>query len=288
MRQDQQRKLDSLNRAQDFFGVHADVLGAIGSSAARAQIDQSVAGIRDYVTAQGTADRILVGQNSQQRKLAKDLVKSHMAPIAKFARANLRGVPDFSTLSKSGNPLSPKELVTGALTMANAAAPYVSAMTAGGFPADTVAQLTAAANALNAATIARDNTRHRRVGSTKNIETLIKSGREGVRKIDAVISKQFVSDEAFLASWKSASRVDAKPGSVRKPVPVTTPAAMKTPAAVATPSVAVTPAAVTTPSVVSTAVPVVSTGVPSVSTAVPAVSTAVPVAAGPATSVVTK
>ena len=50
----------------------------------------------------------------------------HMKPIAKFARANLRGVPGFSTLSKSGKAKNPKALVSSALSMANSAAPYAA------------------------------------------------------------------------------------------------------------------------------------------------------------------
>lgn len=218
MRQDQQRKLDSLYRSQDFRTMHADVLTSLKDSAAAKQVDDAVAGIRDQITAQGSADRALAGQTSRRQALAKDLVQTHMKPIAKFARANLRGVPDFSTLRKSGSANSPKPLVTSALSMAKSAAPYAAAMTAAGFPADTVEQLTAAANALDAATIERDNTRHHRVESTKNIATLLQDGREGVKKMDAVISKQFVANDAILAGWDSASRVNAKPGSVRKAV----------------------------------------------------------------------
>jgi hypothetical protein len=33
--------------------------------------------------------------------------------------------------------------------------------------------------------------------------------------LDAVLTQQFAFDETFLASWKSASRVDQKSGSAR-------------------------------------------------------------------------
>ena len=222
MRQDQQRKLDSLYRVQDFMSTHADLLGTLRDAEARKQVDHAVAGIRDHITAQGSADRVLVGQNSRKQALARELVKTHMAPIAKFARANLRGVPDFSTLRKSGNVNKPKALIGNAFSMAKAATPYVNAMTAEGFPPDTIEQLTGAAETLDLATIERDNTKHRRVESTKNIAKLVRLGRDGVKKIDAVVSKHFVSDEAILAAWTSASRVYGKSGSVRKPTPAGT------------------------------------------------------------------
>jgi hypothetical protein len=278
MRQDQQRKLDSLYRTQDFRTMHADVLTPLKDSAAAKQVDDAVTGIRDQITAQGSADRALAGQTSRRQALAKDLVQTHMKPIAKFARANLRGVPDFSTLRKSGSASSPKPLVTSALSMAKSAAPYAAAMTAAGFPADTVEQLTAAANALDAATIERDNTRHHRVESTKNIATLLLEGREGVKKMDAVISKQFVANDAILAGWDSASRVKAKPGSVRKTV-VTPPSVPGATPVAKTPVVSGATPAAPTP-VVSSATPALTPVTPSATVVAqtPVVPTAPPVA----------
>ena len=56
-----------------------------------------------------------------------------------------------------------------------------------------------------------------RVQSTEAIVKLIELGRDGVRKIDAVLAKRLASDAPALAAWKSASRVQFKVGSVRKP-----------------------------------------------------------------------
>jgi hypothetical protein len=150
-------------------------------------------------------------------------------------------------------------------------------MAAAGFPADTVDQLVAATNALNDAIVKREPMRTNRVQSTGSIDKLIAQGRDGVRKINAVLAKRLVADAPALASWRSASRVDAKQGAVRKPAvapvkitPVATTPATTTPAAV-TPTA--TPAAVTP-----TATPAAVTPV----TTVPAVQA--PVAVTPVTT----
>jgi hypothetical protein len=56
-----------------------------------------------------------------------------------------------------------------------------------------------------------------RIQSTGSIARLLEQGRDGVRKIDAVLAKRLVADAPALAAWRSASRVDAKQGAVRKP-----------------------------------------------------------------------
>ena len=254
MRQDQQRKLDSLIRAQDFFDKNGVAIGPVATSVAKKQIDDAVSGVRAHVTDQGATARAIAGQNGLIAGMAQQLVKSHILPVTQFARANLKGVSDYQTLTRTPKVSSTKKLVSQSYAVAKAASPYASQMTAAGFPADTVDQLLAATNELNDAIVKREPMRASRVKSTESIDKLLKEGRDGVRKISAVLAKRLVGDGPALAAWRSASRVDAKQGAVRKPAvvkPVTT-----TPAAVA--PVATPPAAVT-PVTVGQAVPVAAT-----------------------------
>jgi len=52
--------------------------------------------------------------------------------------------------------------------------------------------------------------------------------------LNAVVSKQFVGDKTFLAAWRAAHRVTAKPGIARVPTSMSVP--MSAPAAVVAPS----------------------------------------------------
>ena len=148
MRQDEQRTFDSLIRGKDFIDRNGVVLGPVATSAAKKQIDDAVSQLRQHVTAQGATERAVAGQTGRIQGMAKQLIRSHISPITKFGRANLKGVSDFETLTRTPKPGSPKKLVSQAFAIAKAAAPYASAMTAAGFPADTVEQLLAATNEL--------------------------------------------------------------------------------------------------------------------------------------------
>ena len=154
--------------------------------------------------------------------MVADLRARHMQPIATFARARLKGVPDFAALTRPVTKLQPKPLVRAAQAMATAAAPHVDALVRGGFPADTIAQLSAAADAVSSAVVDRANTKVRRVGSTKGIESELLHGREAVAMLHAVISQQFAGDHTFLAAWHAARRVTAKAGAPRGTGSVTT------------------------------------------------------------------
>jgi hypothetical protein len=232
MNQKQQRKIDSLLRVRDFLDATADQVGALKDSEGRKQLDDAVTALVTHGSEQAATDLAMAGQISRERALVIEVRASHMQPIASFARAKLRGVPDFAALVKSGVDLQPKQLVRAARAMATAAAPHADALTRAGFPADTVAQLGAAASALESVITERANAKVRRVGSTKGIHEALLKGREAVAMLNAVVSKQFVGDQTFLAAWRAARRVMAKPGIVR--VQATVPASA--PVAVAAPS----------------------------------------------------
>jgi hypothetical protein len=223
MNQEQQRKADSLRRVQDFIGANADVVGALKDSEGSKQLNEAVDALVNHGGNQAATDLALAGQISR-RALQAELRASHMQPLATFARAKLRGAPDFAALVKSGKGLGPAQLVRAARAMATAAAPQLDVLVRAGFPADTITQLGAAAATLEDAITERANAKVRRVGSTKGIREELLKGREAVAMLNAVVSKQFVGDKTFLAAWRAAHRVTAKPGIARVPTSVSVPA----------------------------------------------------------------
>jgi hypothetical protein len=235
MEQLQQRKVDSLRRVQDLLEASANRLGALKESEGRRQLDKAVNALAKYGDEQAATELAMKGQMGRQRSQYAALRASHMKPIATFARARLRGVPDFAALVKSGRGLQPKQLVRAARAMAAAAAPQADLITGAGFPADTIAQLAAAASELETTLFERASANVRRVGSTAGIREELMKGREAVRMLDAVVSKRFAGDETFLAAWRAAHRVTAKSGAVRlsvvSPATATAPPASEAPAA---------------------------------------------------------
>jgi hypothetical protein len=215
MKQDQQRILDSFRRIQDFLDAHADQVAALKDSAGRKQLDDAVTQISAADNAQGTANLTMTGQISREKSLIDDLRVKHMRPIMVFARARLRGVPDFAALTKSPAKLQPKPLVRAARAMATAAAPYANTFQEGGLPNDTVAELNTAADALDTAITDRANTKVGRVKATNGIGEELKLGKEAVGMLSAVITRQFADDKTFLAAWRAARRVTLKIGGLR-------------------------------------------------------------------------
>lgn len=208
----QQRMLDSLHRVQDFLDAHADAVGALRTSEGRKQLDEAVASLSAHNADQAATDRSLAGAKERQQVLASDLQSKHMVPIAQFARAKLKGVPDFAALARSGVRLRLRALVRAARAMATAAAPQLDAFVRAGFPSDTISELGAAASALESTMTERANSNVRRVTATKGIAEELRMGREAVAMLDAVIKRQFAKDGTFLAGWRAARRIVARPG----------------------------------------------------------------------------
>jgi hypothetical protein len=222
MKYTQQTTTDSLVRSRDFVEANRDRLGPIADLEGKQQIDTAVAAITEAMTNQGTHDRLIAGHSSRQRALVQELDRKHLRPIRLFARAKLEGVPDFAALTALTKTASVNVVTRAALSMAAAATKYIDKLVAGGFPADEPKQILDLVAQIQAARAERQNLRVDRVHSTNRIDDMLAVGREGVRALNAVIVKQFADDAAFLAAWRSASRVEKSPTSA--PVPDDSPA----------------------------------------------------------------
>ena len=212
MLQHQQHEQEALRRVQSFLEAHADVVGPLEDSEARKQLDDSLAKLDAHALVQGTATLEGSGQTQRKRQLAGALKSEHMLPIAKFARARFQGVPDVAALTQSGSRFHGNKLVAAARAMATAALPHADVLTKGGFPADVVQQLGAAADALSAAITDRAETLVRRVVATAGIRKEAARGRAAVHMLDAVVSKPLASHPALLAGWRSAKGVALNSG----------------------------------------------------------------------------
>jgi hypothetical protein len=229
MNQLQQRRLDALLRVQAFLDANATTVGAIGTSAARKELDDAVSALTDHSTAQGSLTRNIAGQKNIKRTLEISIRNEHMKPIATFARARLRGTPNYASLTRRVDRYEGNKLIHSARAMATAAAPYADSFSASGLPADTVEQLATAADELQNTITARASNRVARVSATRAVEEHLVAGKEAVSILHAIITKQFARDPVFLAAWDAARRVGLKLGPVRSiaddAAPVTAPPA---------------------------------------------------------------
>jgi hypothetical protein len=220
MQRKYQYTLDSLHRVQTFLDVHADVLGALKQTEARKQLDEAVDAATVHENDRGTAERTLAGSGEEVRQLVGSLKADHMTPVAKFARANLRGVPNFKALAHVPNNLQGASLVGAARAMATAAVPYADTLAKAQFPAESVSELGAAADALKAALDGRMGARSERVVATAGVRYELRLGREAVAMLDPIVTKRLVGNPVLMAGWRSAKRMTAMPQSaVVAPVP---------------------------------------------------------------------
>ena len=238
MQQSQQRRTGALKRSSAFIVTHADVLGGIQDSEGAKQLDDAIAQIDSLVDTQGASTLQLVALANRQKQLIVDLKDGHMGPIASFARARLQGTPDFAALTRPVSKIKRvSDVVAAARAMATAAAPHADALIAGGFPADVIAQLTAAATAVSDTVGERASVKVARVQATRGIEVQLGRGRDAVTMLNGLVRRNFLRDKAFLAGWDVARRVVSKPGPARGSTEEA-PAAPAPAAAVAPPTVA--------------------------------------------------
>ena len=215
----QQYRFQSLRRVQHYMDDNTAILGPLNQAPARITLDDVVTQLENHTLEQSTTRLQALGDTNRQRQLARELRAQHMRPIATFARANMRGVPEFVALTTRGNQLEGDALVTAAQAMAEAAKPYEQRFLDAKFPADFLAALVAAAGAVRASIDTRSQKTGRRSGATKGIAQELARGRTAVHTLDAVITKQLAGDDARLAEWRSAKRITNKGGPRRSVEP---------------------------------------------------------------------
>jgi len=214
--------VQSFGRVQKYLDAHVAVLGAINTTEARTTLDDVVTRLDGHRLTRDAARIQTVGETNRQRQLESELREKHMRPVATFAKAKLRGVPDFKAMT-TVRKLKGLRLVAAAQAMAQAAAPFAAQFAAADFPSTFLDELSAAAEAVKASMETRSRTHVVRVGSGKALKAELKRGRDAVGELSGAVLKKLAGNTQLLAEWHVAKRVVRKPG-----VPAT-PATAKVP-----------------------------------------------------------
>ena len=197
----------SLRQVQQFLTVHADAVPSAGACAAKRTLDAAVAELDRAATEQGGLSRGVRGEVQRRVELERTLLRKYVTPLVKFARASLRGAPEFASLTPSAKALEREPLVRTAQALALAADNHADALRAAEFPADFLAQLRSAAAAVQRSFDAGVSGRVRRTGVTKELSSALAKGRQAVASLDALVAHTIVGDDALEAEWRSAKRV---------------------------------------------------------------------------------
>jgi hypothetical protein len=243
--------LESIRAVQNFLDTHADRLGEVNKTGVRQQLDQVVADLTGHVTSQTDHTFVGLGATRKQRALRRALVKDHMRPIARIATADLPPTPEVQPLTMPEGRPSAALLIARARGMAAAAGRFATVFTGAGLPADFVAQLTAATDALEAARDQQTSTLSSRSGATDILGATLQRGRRIVGVLDSLVLKALNDDPELTAGWRSAKRIRrlGRPAATAGVTIPTTPRATPNAAPPAPPAAAPAVAAQTGPAV---------------------------------------
>jgi hypothetical protein len=224
--------LQSLVAVQNFLDAHQDTLGSAQISGSRKKLDDLVAQLTNHAAVQQGSTFAVLGATQTHRSLRAALVRDHMRPIARIAKAELPSTPAVEPLKMPRGQLSVRRLAAVAQGMAQAAAPFTDVFTGAGMPADFIAQLTAASDAVVASVGARMQTKGTLGGATQGLKTMLSRGRRIVHVLDAFVTTALQDDPVTLASWNIVKRVQltARPGTVAPATPASTPTPASSPA----------------------------------------------------------
>jgi hypothetical protein len=252
MRRDQGKKAQSMFDSQHFVKLTPE-LGGLAAAPAAKQLDQAVTQFQQYVADQANAVLQAPVHKQRAQELALRIGKDYLNPVRQFARRNLKGTPEYASLTVEFKAQAGRRLATVARAMGTAATPLVDRFTDAGFSTTFIPELGALADQLDSEVTLAVETKARRIAATQGIEQAVNSGRDAIRMLDPVVTT-LLKGNRLLASWHSVKRVKAPPAPVLTlPIgPTTTPsptAGSGTATAAAKPAVTVPAAAA--PSVVS-------------------------------------
>jgi hypothetical protein len=253
----QERIYNTGRRIQAFLVANDAVLGTINKSGMRSDLDTIVNALGDSGGEQAAGRVNAIGETARQRTLRLALRLNHMQPIASVAKAKLRTVPNFHSMTMPSPNTRIVSLLAHAHGMAEAAQPYTQVFIDAGLPDDFVAKLTAAADAVKTSIDTRAAARGQRSSATGTLKELENRARLVFKAQNDFVVPILVADVAhsgLLAEWRKARRVDSRGGPVvgveqaaraLSPAPVPTPPTSPSapPPAVRAPVAATTPAA---------------------------------------------
>lgn len=199
--------MESLRAVQDFLDTNADRLGNIGTSGARLRLDETIALLSTHIADQSGEHLTAMGLTRQQFARRKTLLRDHMAPVARIARAELPVTPELAPLRMPRGSPGVQRLDALARGMAQAAEPFADVFIAFGRAPDFVARLNAAAERMLDAGSERRLARASGAGATVGLKQFLTRGRKIVHVLDALVTTQLQGDEPLLAHWNSIKRV---------------------------------------------------------------------------------
>jgi len=199
--------LESLRAVQNFLEVNADKLKGVIETGARKRLDDAIKEVTSHATDQSGNFIASQGATKKHRVLRRALLRDHMAPIARIAKADLPEIPEIEPLRMPIGRPTAERLAALAHGMAQAATPNSNVFVAAGLPEDFIARLTTAIDDMLSTLDERVQCRGARAGATKGIRRKLIAARKIVHILDAFVHTALKSDPGLLTTWSVVKRV---------------------------------------------------------------------------------
>jgi hypothetical protein len=234
MQKRQKQVIEAYQRVQAFLADH--LLPPPGSyGEPKNLLDDVVARLTTHSNDQVAGGRFGKADTQAQKTLRKVLREQHLKPIAKIAGAVLRGSPGIDKATRMPKPqLTTTQLIAEAGAFRVAATLYEQAFVRNGRPADFIARLDAATEALRQAQLGKARNLGKAIGAKGGMSDEIIRGRDAVEMLDAIVTTSFAGNSEVLAQWRSAKRIRATSGGGNGAVSPTPVPQVAAPAAVST------------------------------------------------------
>lgn len=207
MQTKQGNMLQSLQSVEAFLDEHAERLAGVVKTGARQKLAAAIAALAAHASDQSGSELASQGATKKQLALRQVLLRDHMQPIARVAKAELPPTPAIEPLRMPKGKPTPQRLAALAHGMAKAAEAFSATFVSAGLPEDFVARLVAPADAMIASGEERVQSRGRRTGATKGLTETLTAGRRIVHVLDAFVKTALTAEPALLANWNAVKRV---------------------------------------------------------------------------------
>ena len=224
--------LQSLQSVQAFLEENAGRLAGVVNTGARQKLADAIQALAEHATDQTGSHLASQGATKKQLSLRQALLRDHMQPIARVAKADLPPTPEIEPLRMPRGKPTPQRLAAAAYGMGKAAEPFAAQFTGAGLPPDFIPRLLAAADAMLASGEERLQSRGKRSGATRGLTARLTAGRKIVHVLDAFVKSALNEDPALLANWnvvKRVRRIGARSATAPTPALPGAPATQSTP-----------------------------------------------------------
>ena len=207
MKSRQRRVIEAYQRVQGFLQAHPlSPPGDYGEP--KQMLDDAVVRLTDHSREQVSGSRMRRAGRENETALRRVLREQHLRPITLIAQAQLEGSPGLEEALLMPAPTLPTiKLVAVAESFHRAVTPYESLFVRSGRPADFLAQLEAATQALQQALQSKERHLATQIGAGAGLNDEIVQGRRAIKMLEAIVRTSFPTANDVLAEWRSARRI---------------------------------------------------------------------------------